>query len=61
MSKYLVDVAHIVTDTDLVDSRPQYVKPNKFEETWNHPDPIQRENDSSYSGGLGRYGELVSV
>ena len=29
-------------DTDLVDSKPQYVEPTKFIEAWNYPDPIQR-------------------
>ena len=42
MSNYLVDVAHVATDTNLVCSRPQYMEPSKFTEAWNHPDPIQR-------------------
>jgi hypothetical protein len=42
VSNYLVDMAQVATDTDLVDSKPQYVEPTKFAEAWNHPDPIQR-------------------
>ena len=43
MSSYLIDVAQIVIDTDLVDSKQQYVEPSKVAEAWNHPDPIQRQ------------------
>ena len=42
--KSLLDVAQMVSDIDLVDpSKPQYVEPDKFEEAWNHQDPIYQE------------------
>ena len=43
VANYLIDVAQVVTETDMVDSKPQYVEPDKFSEAWNHPDPIQKQ------------------
>ena len=40
-SNYLVYVVQIVTHTDLVDSKPHYVEPNKVVGSWNHSNPIQ--------------------
>ena len=44
VSNYLIDVAQVVMDTDLVDYEPHHVEPTKFSEAWKHPDPIQRQN-----------------
>ena len=43
VSNCLIDVTQVVTDTDLVDSKPQYMEPTKFAEAWDHSDPIERQ------------------